>query len=226
MLKQFISYNGLPISSGGAHSINNKRIEDVYSQTEIVLNKYGQLIDKECILTFYNSPSGLYKTWGNLWVLMRKFGFFSKFGSFSYPEGRQYFWSWKINKHEVRETFKLLESFNALDKDRFDPLVFSVLYHFYFKNDVGDVFPCQDEIPTFDERFFNSQVYIRLGQKASASVWFTVPLGKSGADSNYIKRLIQDLPFKVSEKHWKIWGKSSKGKWMGKKIRLTDFIDG
>lgn len=224
MLQKFISYNGLPISSGGAHTISDKRRENVYSQTEMMLDKYGVLIKKEYVLTFYNSTSGLYNTWKNIWMLMRKFGFFPKLNSHDYPGGKQYFWSWKIRNNDLREVFKLLESFSTFDKDRFDPLVFSALYHFHFKNDIGSVFPYQNQIPSIDGRLFNSQMYLRLGQKVTVSAWFTVPLGEYGADSGYIKRLIQDLPFKVSEKHWKLWGKSAKGKWIGRKVKTTDFL--
>lgn len=101
------------------------------------------------------------------------------------------------------------------------PLVLSFEWRFLFTKD-GKVLPGQDDMPLLDDRLGNSmsRFYLRLGSKqSSASVWFVFPFEKlDEKNQSFIKTIVKDLPFKLSDKHWRLWRKSKNDNWLPSKI--------
>lgn len=102
----------------------------------------------------------------------------------------------------------------------------SFLWNFSFIDPkTNQILPNQEKIPELDFRIKNSRIYLRISNKSSISVWLALPFEKLGKfEVEYINELKCHLPFKPSEKHWRIWKKSEKGNWIPNKIEIKNVV--
>jgi hypothetical protein len=217
----FISYEGLPIKAGGAHSLGKRSIDEIYSQSISFLQTFAAIQNSVIEITFFNSQDKIYNTLPYLWMLTRKFGLPS-WNSWNLKSKRQHYWTWKVKPTKVDQALQVLNSFLKLPSNEYGPVVLSFLWHFHFKDlQSGDILKGQEQIPVLDKRNFNSQLYLRLGQKSTVSVWFTLPFNEQDERAiDYITKLSNALPFKPSEKHWRLWKKTKSGNWQPKVLEI------
>ncbi len=218
----FITYEGLPINHGGAHSLGNKPIQNIYSQIKKILQNFSNSNQAtEIDLIFYSSQDGTYKTLPILWALAKEFGIpsYKKWDMVSY---NQHLFNWRLSQKDIEKGLMIVDKFSHLPKNKFGPITLSLKWHFHFISQESKLeLKGQNQLPIIDSRNHNSQLYVRFGQKSTISAWFAFPfetLDKNAYD--YISRIVQDLPFKPSEKHWRIWQKSSKGNWTPKVVNI------
>lgn len=219
-MNRFISYDGLPISSGGAHSVNKRLPLENYNKTVKFLEQFGDKTFPESIeLELYQSDKNEYSTLKLVPKLSLKFGF-PKFRS----GGRLKSWYWNLTEKDIQNGFDALELNKKLPKNSLGPITLSFLWNFKFKDPkTNQNLPNQEKIPELDFRIQNSRIYLRTSNKSTISVWFALPFEQLGSyESEYISNLKSLLPFKVSEKHWRVWKKSDKGNWTPRKLEIKN----
>ena len=219
-MNQFISYEGLPINSGGAHSVSRKTPIENYRKTLEFLNRFSDKTEPVDIdLILYQSEKKEYSTLKIITKLSLKYGI-PKFEN----DGLLNSWIWKLTKKDIAKGFETLELNNDLPKNLQGPLVLSFTWNFSFKDPkTNKILPNQEKLPELDFRIKNSRIYLRTSNKSSISVWFALPFEQLGKYENeYIKDLKSSLPFKLSDKHWRIWKKSENGNWNPNKIEIKN----
>ncbi len=219
----FISYEGLPVNSGGAHSLSKKPIDKIYFETVAFLQTFANCEDaNETELTFYSSQNKSYKAVPILWSLTKIFGIPSH-NSWDLGSVKQHFYAWKLKRSDTQKGFEILEKYRHLPQNQYGPIVLSFKWQFHFvEKNTKRALSGQDKLPIIDSRQQNSQIYLRLGQRPTISVWFAFPFTSLDENaSNYISSLINHLPFKPSEKHWRIWRQSNHGNWRPEKLDIN-----
>ena len=219
----FITYEGLPVNSGGAHSLGKKTVESIYSDTLSFLRNFTNCYKPvELDLTFYSSQDNSYKTLPILWNLGKTFGVPS-FHSWDIGTCKQFYYRWKLKPKQIPKGFELLNIYKDLPPNDYGPIVLSSKWHFQFLDEhTRELLTGQDKIPIIDFRQQNSQLYLRLGQKSTISAWFAFPFSSIDDSAyRYLTTLIKQLPFKPSDKHWRIWRLSKNGNWTPSKIEIN-----
>ncbi len=220
-MNKFISYEGLPINSGGAHSISKNSPKENYEQTLYFLSLFADTTEPKSIeLTLYKSQNKDYSNFKLLLKLILKFGIPN-----IKNDGWLKTWNWKLTKKNITKALDTLKLNNELPKNPAGPITISFYWNFHFKNpNTNQILPNQNLIPELDFRNKNSQIYLRLSKKSTISVWFAFPFNEIGKyESEFIKGIKDNLPFKMSDKHWRIWKKSEKGNWIPRKIEIIGF---
>ncbi|MEZ2337265.1 hypothetical protein AB6735_16590 [Mucilaginibacter sp. RCC_168] len=209
-MEAFITYDGLPLSSGGAHHLRTKSPHQIYASTFTFLEKYTDSIyaDKVYIQQLkFNLKTAL--------KYSLKFGMPSfEWNNFLANGLKVVYWpiySKNLDKHinHIAET---------------DELSLHILWKFKFIDfNSKEILPGQNEIPNIDIRLSNSQIYISLSAlKSTASAWFAFPFSSLTADNLlYIQGIQELLPFKFSKYSWRLWKKSKSGKWIPEKFQFN-----
>ena len=217
-MNRFISYEGLPINSGGAHSVSRKSPQINYTKTLDFLNLFAYKINSKSInLTLNELDKKLYTS------LKLVFKFILKFGipKIRY-DGLLKTWTWNLNEKHINKGFEALNLNNKLSKNPVGPITLSFNWNFNFKDPkTNKVLPNQELIPQLDFRIKNSRIYLRLSKESTISVWFAFPFEKMEEyELEFVKELKSNLPFRTSDKHWRIWRKAETGNWVPKKIEM------
>jgi hypothetical protein len=203
-MNTFISYEGLPISSGGAHSVSAISSIEVYNSLISFLEACTNFPSPTVELLFDASEakgSGI-----KLWELTKQFGL-PNWNLDSYLSTKQHLWVWKVKSSNAGIAFENLE--------KFDTLTLTFLWKFKFINPkTKEIIEGQDAIPAIDERLHNSQIYLRASKRSTVSVWFTLPFSSLTEAFNYFNPFQKLLPFTPSDKHWRVWSLSKSGKWI------------
>jgi hypothetical protein len=223
-MDSFITYDGLPIKSGGAHSLGRMNIDETLRMTSDFLKRFTNA-DKpiEVNLSFYQSPTREYKTTMINWLIRKKFGYFPRC-RIGYLKGIKIkYWIWELSSKKVDKGLDFLRNYNFKADQELGPIEISFKWTFKFKSpNTNELFPNQNELPQLDIRQKNSQLYLKLSNRSTMSTWFAFPFPE--VDDNFIKLLTEmqnTLPFKFSEKHWRIWKKSKNNNWTSKKIVIN-----
>lgn len=203
-MNTFISYDGLPISSGGAHSIGSLSPKEVYGSLVTFLNACTTNPAPEVELLF--NPSVTTGSMRMVWQLTKMFGC---------PKWNmnhvQQEWVWTVKNKKVDAALEALKLSDALG--------LTFLWKFKFIHpDTKMVLDGQEAIPVLDERLYNSQIYFRTLQKSTVSAWFTLPFHSFSEAANYFAPFTALLPFTPSPKHWRIWKCSKNGNWKPRRI--------
>lgn len=215
-MNKFISYDGLPISSGGAHSVSQKSPLENYNHALNFLKKFGdKTIPKSIELSLYQSDKNQYSTLKLIPKLSLKFGF-PKMRN----DGLLKSWYWILKEKDIQNGFDSLELNKELPKNSMGPLTLSFLWNFKFKDpNTNKILKNQENIPELDVRVKNSRMYLRTSNRSTISVWFVFPFEQMDKyELQYLDDLKANLPFKTSDKHWRIWSKSKNGNWTPRKL--------
>jgi len=221
-MDRFISYEGLPINSGGAHRLGKKTIREAYNETNAFLKMYtDSAVPQAVSLTLYATDSFNFKKLK--WQLMKKYGFFPRRETWDFGKTKQRLWTWTLSPGKIEEGINILEEQKDLPEHEYGPLTLSILWHFKLVYpETKKRIPNQELIPVLDERIQNSRALLTLKPKSTLSVWFAFPFDNQDNEfNNYIEGFNKHLPFKPSDKHWRLWKKGSKGEWRPTKIDIS-----
>jgi len=193
-MDNFISYDGLPIKAGGAHSISSKDLNGIF-ETVLDFIKNFTNSNRPATLDLLLERPNARKT--------LKYSVLFGMPKLSFTSPKSVFWSIPLQK--VNKAFELIHEDTNL--------LLVAKWHFKFVDlESKELLPKQNEIPTIDGRLHNSQVHLRLAKnKSTIAVWLTFPFSDfDGRNLIYINAVKNALPFKFSEKHWRIWKHSEK----------------
>lgn len=217
-MNRFISYDGLPISSGGAHSVSKKSPLENYNKTVEFLEEFGDKTTPKSIeLSLFQSDKNEYSTLKLIPKLSLKFGF-PKMRN----DGLLKSWNWSLTKKDIQNGFDALELNKELPTISMGPVTLSFLWNFKFKDPVtNQILLNQEKIPELDIRVQNSRIYLRTSNRSTISVWFALPFEQMDKyESKYLDNLKASLPFKASNKHWRLWKKAKNGNWAPRKLEI------
>lgn len=221
-MDQFVSYNGLPISSGGAHGLGKKSALEAFTEVITFLQKYGSTTKPETVsLTLYKADSFDYRKLK--WQFMKRYGLFPKDTSVDFIKYKQKMWTWDLKPKQMEEAISILQENSDLPEvDHLGPLRLEILWHVRLMDPTTQMeLPNQKMIPTLDFRIHNSRMLLTVSKKSRVSVWFAFPFANQDETfKTYLNAFIKDLPFQPSEKHWRTWEKNKHGEWMPKKITV------
>ena len=208
-LESFITYNGLALSSGGAHQLNRGSAKKIYQDLFSFLKSY----------TNCKQPD-------HIQVVMHKFSlgtFFKYCFYFGFP--RFDWWNyWSIKKDMVYWNVwpsRLEGIFSMVMAD--NNLLLCVKWEFLFTDAKADaVIPNQSLLPVLDRRKPKSSLYLRISEeRKTLSAWFMLPFDELDEHRmQYLRELQSALPFNFSPKGWRCYTKSAKGNWMPKKLSI------
>jgi len=200
-MKSFITYEGLPISSGGGHHLGSKSPRVIYNRVLDFVKSYTDDLGADT---------------AHFELTKFEFGKIIKYSlKFGLPE---YDWfqkiiRWRASNNEINRYLT-----DSIDRQH---LRLCILWRFKFVNFVTkEVLPGQTTIPVIDFRQHNSQMYLRLSPtNSTASVWFAFPFEDlAGEHLDYINGIQNKLPFKLSKQHWRLWKLSNNHHWSPQKI--------
>jgi hypothetical protein len=221
----FISYDGLPIESGGTHSLGKKKWGKVYEECVRFLETYTNNEGRDyATLTFFSSEHRTYKTMPSLWKLTKRYGI-PRSRRWQFVDGNRRCYTWDLRSvKDVDDALQLLDAFEKFPPNRHGPLMVAFMWRFYFIDPgTGEVLPGQDKIPHVRRPLQNSQMHLMLAQKSKVSVWFAFPFEKWDEQSkSYIHVVAESMPFKCSDKHWRFWRYSKNGNWIPKVLNIDD----
>jgi hypothetical protein len=224
MIDSFISYEGLPIKSGGAHIISRLSVDETYLKVTNFLHKFTDTTTPTDVrLTIYQSPTDDYDLKSLLWLTRKKFGLFPKKKEGFINLKPINYWEWKLRASEFSSGLEYVKNNNFKVDQTLGPIEISFLWTFKFKSPkTGKLFPNQEEIPELDVRQSNSQIYLKLSNRKTISTWFAFPFTEVDEFFiNLIAEMQKELPFRFSEQHWRNWRKSKNNNWTPRKISVT-----
>jgi hypothetical protein len=196
-MNTFISYDGLPLASGGAHSISSLSPLEAYGCLVRFFDACTNHPYPETVLLL-NLSKGSVKLF---WQLTKMFGL-PKCKMNGVPPR----WEWRVKNTRIDAAFGSLQLSDALTLTLF--WKFKLVHP-----DTKRQLEGQDAIPVLDERMHNSQIYFRASRKSTVSAWLTLPFSSFAEAINYFAPFSELLPFKPSVKHWRIWKCSKNGIW-------------
>jgi hypothetical protein len=204
-MENFITYDGLPISSGGAHRINGRPANEIYDSLSKFTSTLTNTNKPHRLFLEYNSTiSSNASKFKTVWKLILACGP-PKLSLGNYYATRQLKWRWMLRTGSMNKAIKL--------QSQYENITLSVLWYFYFIDlNSKKMLPGQDAIPVIHPRLQNSHIYWRHGKTSSISLWFILPFNElDTATVDYIKLLQAHLPVKLSKNHWRIWRKNKNG---------------
>ncbi len=220
-----ITYDGLPISSGGAHSLRQKG----FVKTFEALQKFVDSISLEreatsVTLELFDVGGGSYT-----YFLSLSSEFDDKYCK---KEGRQigdYDGSqWEVKPTELRPLIQDLERLRPIPNAGYAgrSLVVHVYWKLVFVDSRGDQFPFQSrhDYGQFDvdfQRYLGeSFIYSRISETSTAHLFLSLPFEEPTDEAiQLVARIQEDFPARLSSKHWKRWTLTKRGNsYLGRKI--------
>jgi hypothetical protein len=221
-MDRFVSYEGLPTNSGGAHGLGKKTIREAYNQTNDFLSMFtDNAAPRTVSLILYKADTFDFRK--IKWQLMKKYGFFPRSETWNFGDTKQRLWTWYLNPDKIEDGLSLLEEQKHLPEHQYGPLTLNILWHFRFiYPGTKERLPNQELIPVLDERIQNSRALLTLKPKSTLSVWFAFPFDNQDKKfKDYMDSFIKHLPFIPSDKHWRLWKKGNSGDWRPTKIDIN-----
>lgn len=222
-----ITYDGLPISSGGAHSLRTRGFVETArslsgfvtsvcvnpTPTDLTLELVnGGEVDEEEFSRLRNEACRLY----GLKKFTRGIGDYA---------GHQ----WGLDVNSLHETAARLEQLRPISLAGYAgwQIVLHATWELRFREDETQVpIPYQSRIHynefEFGWQMFlgESGMYSRISEKSTAAIYFSLPFEEVSADCLALVSRIQDaFPVPLSRKHWKRWSLTKSGNsYVGRKI--------
>ena len=130
-------------------------------------------------------------------------------------------YSWNLSAAQLQESFSLLDALYReipLSKER---VFLQVSWSFKFiEPETAKLLPGQENLPVIDVRLGpGSSLTLAMGKKTSVNAWFLFPFEKeSPSFQSYVSSFQDQLIFKFSPEHWRLWTISRAGEWRPKRF--------
>lgn|GEM_PF-1010026 len=209
-MKSFITYNGLALSSGGAHQLHRGSAKKIFQDVTSFLAQYTDCRQPE-----------------HVQVVMHEFSIFAflkyclhfglpRFDWWNYWSIKKDLVYWNAWPSALKRTFPLVMAD--------DNLLLCVKWEFMFtETQSGAVIPNQALLPVLDQRKARSSLYLRISERRKTlSAWFMLPFGELDRDHmSYLASLQSALPFDFSPKGWRCYTRSTKGNWIPNQLNVA-----
>ncbi len=219
-----VTYDGLPLSSGGAHSLRQKGLVKSFEALQEFVNA----------VSFERNPFSvtleLIDSGGSLSHFMALKSEFDD--KYTQKEGRTigeyYGHQWEIDPAMLRSLIFDLETLRPIPTVGYAgrSLVVHVYWNLVFIDTQGNQLPFQsrNDYLQFDvdfQRYLGeSFMYSRISETSTAHLFLSLPFEEANDEATLlVKRIQKDFPTRLSSKHWKRWTLTKNGKsYVGRKI--------
>lgn len=215
----FLTYDGLPVKSGGAHSIRGKNLKLNWQKANnFIKNISASYLNAQYVLKLYLGCEEVRKY---VEIFKLKFGLYPKEKMASTYEK---FYEWDITEDKVNEVIQILDEIKPQPKHWIEPIRFEATSQFYLSNlDKKISLDGQSLDYNIDDGYGHytslSNFMITVTEKVLLSIWLVIPFRTIDAElKSYVNKLVEFAPVKLSDKHWKIWNYTNTQKLIGKKI--------
>jgi hypothetical protein len=229
LAKSVVTYDGLPVGSGGAHHFRTRDPRVALAQVESFLDKCtAEPSELRFTVNLLSSEEeGIPKEWTQF--LLRQFS--NTYGEAKEKTlGRTLEYSWPIPESDVESQVDLIGSLGSLPAHQYGMQSLCVTAHRVIKltdGEGGTPWPHQDpssyshfQVSGYGEALGRSVVYTRISERSSINLFLNFPFEPEDPDLQRAVRGIQDnLPFSLSKSHWKHWKLTKAGdKYLGRKM--------
>lgn len=225
-IKSIITYDGLPVSSGGAHTLKSRNPSVALGQ---VMRFLGSCVaaqePTQCSIELV-SGAGISKDFSDrlLNQLNHEHGSHSTRGLGPNTGHR-----WQIPLEAAEAVAKMISDISPLPvhPHGLQPIALEVQQKFCFVSQHdSSVLPHQgmenyaNFAPGYGLELGISQLYARISEKSHVSVFLCFPFTETSAAFFEYRSFIQEnLPFKMSDAHWKMWSLTKRGNnYVGRKL--------
>ena len=215
----FLTYDGLPVKSGGAHSIRGKNLKlNWQNANNFIKNISAKNLNAKYLLKLY---LGCEESKKYIEIFKLKFGLYPKEKIASTYEKCC---EWDITEDKINEVIQILDDIKPQPQHWIEPIRFEASSQFYLSNFYKNIsLENQGLDYNFDDGYGHytslSNYMITVTEKVFLSIWLVIPFRTVDANlKTYVKKLVEFAPFKFSDKHWKIWNYSNTQKLRGRKI--------
>jgi hypothetical protein len=115
---------------------------------------------------------------------------------------------WTLSDQQFGDSFSLLKSVHKEIPAARTRTHIQASWHFKFvQPETGALLPDQENMPEIDIRLGRgSSLNLTTGEKTSVNAWFLFPFEKASQDfDEYVHEFQEQLIFKFSPKHWRLW---------------------
>jgi hypothetical protein len=218
-----ITYDGLPLSSGGAHHL---RTRDIRSAAR-ALKWFVRNVSTDFV------PSGLQVEVrrdaaamdGRSNGLIERYD--ARYGRASvYLMGRRRAHRWDVEPSSLEGLVTDIAGICRCPKDPLPPVTILASWALVLVDPTtGSSLPHQDvhdygDFDTADGRLLGrSSLFARISNRTTANLWLSLPFDQPNEVAEKIARHIQShFPCRFSSKHWKCWRLNRKGTYTGRRI--------
>jgi hypothetical protein len=228
-----VSYDGLPVASGGGHGLGRLTPQHAWDATRSFLGGCTTAALPSKLTLAINSVEDAEP---GLSDRLRESAV-ATLGLHPSPHDRRGYGAvtgstllWRLSPEQIVAAVAWRESLGPLRADWLGgPALLSMDFAFRFRTATGD-----GELPFQGAPFYREQPYdgygvllgesgcrLNLGARSTLSVLFFLPFEDVGSELwEYVAFLEAKLPFKISPKHWKHWRLTKKGtSYVGRRVK-------
>ncbi len=225
-VKAVVTYDGLPVSSGGGHTLRSRSAQDAFNQIARFLDGCTapsqpvrftiELVTGNGIPEHFSSPL--------LADLTKRYG-----PAHSRSLGSNTGHIWAVQEKDVVSTLALIDDLRPLPSHphKLQSISLNALSFFQLIDPANNnPYPHQDSEsclnfqPSFGQQLGVSQAYARISERSTLSLFLNFPLLEEGNELVKAVQAVQEhLPFQLSKSHWKRWSLTKRGdSYLGRKI--------
>jgi hypothetical protein len=224
-----ITYDGLPISSGGAHGLRTRSPKVALEQVRDFLR----------MCTDNSSPSDVFvevivsRSFQKEFTVPLAERLTAHLGTpiWRHAGAEDIAHRWTLTAHQIDEHVELIAQACPLPRHPFkiQPFVVAALFKFRLVSQETNVaLPCQDVAyygnfsPRPGQLMGESQLYARISERSTVSLFLNFPFQERSESFLAAAAYVQaNLPFLLSPNHWKQWRSTKRGsKYLGRRIRV------
>ena len=133
---------------------------------------------------------------------------------------------WKINEKKAKKALDFISSIQPLPNYWLGPMRLVFDSTFYLKDPQTEItLPNQEVIYDFDDGYGYktpiSNFRLSVSNKVKLSVWLVMPFNEPNENFySYVSTISKIAPFKLSDKHWRIWHYTKSGSFVARKLNL------
>ena len=223
-----VTYEGLPLSSGGAHKLRTKGFVDAWRRVEHFLKECTDFAVPEEVVIELLEGAGLPAAF----VTPLKQRFMLEFPVVrSRAVGDAVGHQWSVARERLPALLQDLESVQPLPDFLVQPLIVHVALKFRFVDRLTrKTLPFQSPSDYLQQDARCAGHRLSLGSSVASAglstrstlfVFFSLPFAEVNAEfRNYVDVLATAAPFTFSDKHWKVWTLNREGsRYVGRKMR-------
>jgi hypothetical protein len=224
-----ITYDGLPISSGGAHGLRTRSPKVALEQVRDFLR----------MCTDNSSPSDVFvevivsRSFQKEFAVPLAERLTAHLGTpiRRHAGAEDIAHRWTLTAHQIDEHVELIAQACPLPRHPFkiQPFVVAALFKFRLVSQETNVaLPCQDVAyygnfsPRPGQLMGESQLYARISERSTVSLFLNFPFQERSESFLAAAAYVQaNLPFLLSPNQWKQWRSTKRGsKYLGRRIRV------
>jgi hypothetical protein len=212
-----LTYEGLPIRSGGTHQLRDTNRERVWERMSRFFDDFTEIRDEQISLILYAGD-----------LLDAEFtgrAFQAASDEYGHPEkkripvtpnpGNEHTFRWTVPRDRINECLSLITRFEPIPAHgvlSWGLLLLRIQRNVHLRDPgSGEVFPYQG--PEFYanwntgwDRLGTSLVTLSLGRRSTCGLFVCFPFTERTAEvRDYIRRFEASLPFRLSKKTWSRW---------------------